>query len=89
MNPSRKLHAPSRPPVFPQRANIFATPMTIAPDGHHASQDIARTVQRLRGLDDDTPTKGFAPRAIASGILVSLPIYAIAGVLIGRAGFGL
>lgn len=75
MNPSRKLHTPSRPPVFSQRANIFATPMTIAPDGHHASQDIARTVERLRVLDDDTPTKGFAPRAILSGVIVSTALW--------------
>lgn len=86
MNPSRKLPpALSRPPVFPQRANIFATPMTIAPDGHHASQDIARTVERLRALDDDDiPTKGFAPRAIFAGVILSTAIWG--GLILSMGG---
>lgn len=71
-------------PRFAPRGTLADHFMTIAPDQRHASQDIARTVERLRGLDDDTPTKGFAPRAIFAGVILSTAIWG--GLILSMGG---
>lgn len=81
------------PPVAPRfapRGTLADHFMTIAPDQRHASQDIAATAQRLRAklsmdapiADEPSVTKGFAPRAITWALVISLPLYIIAGLMV-------